>query len=509
MKKRILSVLLLGAMLLPLASCAKGGTDTPDTTAAPPAVTAADTTAAPEETTTIDPSDRSQVKDNLPAELRFNGETIRILYRGADENAGIFTLDVGGTNNAGDYVTDAVYERNRSVEDRLGITFVYTPMNAGGLSTTATFVQQLVMAGSSEYDYINTTGNTNVIYNLNAYLRDLSDAPYIDYEQPWWWNDAIAQLSLDGKTFNYIIGDILAYSYRQTAVTFCNKQIYEDIWGDPDEMYKTVMDGKWTIDTMTEMCEAAYDDLNGNGVEDAGDRFGTVSGSAYATRFFIGFDIDMYHRDENGGLVIEFDAETAALATEKMYKLFNETAGIAKHTTGQDNAAEVFTNGEMLFYPGIFSYAMMENFRNMEQPYGLIPFPKLQEEQTSYTASLENASSNISIMKSISDERMNVIGAALEALCAESYRSVTPKFLETAMKVKYSPDQMSGKVIDLVVAGMTKNTLNEYGTYTADIFKNCLTSPAFGTGNFASVYAKTKSVAQKTWDKAIAKALAG
>ncbi len=506
MKLRILSLLALAAMLLPLAGCGQK----PD---APTENTAADTaavtdTAAPEETTTVDPSDRSQVKDNLPADLRFDGETINVLFRGSEPSGMIYELDVGGTNNAGDYVTDSVYERNRSVEDRLGVTFVFTPTNAGNLTSTAAFVKQLVMAGSDEYDYINTTGNTNVIYSLNAYLRDLSEAPYIDYEQPWWWTDAIAQLSLDGKTFNYIIGDIIPYGYRQTAVTFYNKQIYEDIWGDPDEMYKTVMDGKWTIDLMTEMVEAAYSDVNGNGVSDVGDRFGSITGSAYATRFFIGFDIEMYHRDENGSLVIDFDAENATLATEKMYKFFQETTGITS-ASGQDAGAEIFTNGNMLFYPGVFSYAMNANFREMEQPYGLIPFPKLTEAQPEYHASLENACTNISIMKPVSDARMNVIGAVLEALCAESYRSVMPKFLETAMKLKYSPDQMSGKVIDLVVSGLTKNTLNEYANFTADIFNNCLTQPGFGNGKFACVYAKVKPAAQKTWDKAIASALQG
>ena len=505
MKKRIGAILLVTAMLAPLASCAGDttGTESTDTTAA------VVDTAFVEETTTVDPNDRTQVKDNLPENLKFNGDSVRVLYRGDSPASTIYTHDVGGTDNSGDYVTDSVWARNRSVEDRLGVVFVDTPMNAGGLSSTASFVKQLVMAGTDEYDYLNTTGNTNVTYSLNAYLRDLAKVPYIDYEQPWWWMEAIDALSLDGKTYNYIIGDILVYSYLQTGVMFYNKQIYENIYGDPEEMYKTVMDGQWTMDKLIEMSAAAYKDVDGDGTENLGDQYGCIRASTVSPHFFVGLDIDMYHRDENGNLIIEFNQEEAALATEKMYKLWSETIGIFKLGTSLDNCAEQFASGNMLFFPGYFSYARNAMFREMEQPYGLLPFPKLNEEQEEYVSIIHSSSTNISVMKSVPDDRMNVIGAALEALCAESWRSVMPQFLDSALKLKYSPDQMSGQVVDLVIAGVAKNTLDEYATFTGDIFKQCLTQPAFGSANFASTYAKLQPVAQKTWDKAVAKALQG
>ena len=79
-----------------------------------------------------------------------------------------------------------------------------------------------------------------------------------------------------------------------------------------------------------------------------------------------------------------------------------------------------------------------------------------------------------------------------------------PEFLNTALKFKYSQDELSGKVIDLVLDGVAKNTLYEYRDYTADIFITCLINPSNGSGNFASSYAKVRPAAQKTWDKAVA-----
>ncbi len=108
--------------------------------------------------------------------------------------------------------------------------------------------------------------------------------------------------------------------------------------------------------------------------------------------------------------------------------------------------------------------------------------------------------------KSVADSSMDYIGATLEALRAESYRSVMPLFLESAMKLKYSQDAMSGQVIDIVVNSVAKNTLIEYRSYCNDFLNNCMANNIkAGKNNFASVYAKALSAAQKTWDKSVEK----
>ena len=503
MKTKLLSLILALSMLVPLAACSNDS-GTPDDTAA----SGGDTAAVTGETTTADPNDRTQIKDNLPDNLNFNGTEIHVLYRGTDATSAIYTHDVGGTDNAGDAVTDAVWARNRKVEQRLGVVFKDTATNAGGLATTAEFVKQLVMAGSDEYDYIISTGNTNVTNSINAYLRDLSNAPYIDYDQPWWWTDSIDALSLDGKTYNYILGDMLVYCYLQTGVLFCNKQMYENLYGDPDALYQLVLDGKWTLDKMIELSAGTYKDVDGDGTENKGDHFGCYLGSTYIPYFYVGMDIDMYHRDDKGNMIIDIDPEAASLATEKMYRFYSESGGILQAGNANE-AIEYFASGKMLFLPATFQSAISAVIRDMEHPYGLVPYPKLHEEQKDYISLIHSSSTNISIMKSVPDTRMEAIGAALEALCAESYRTVMPLFLDSALQFKYSPDQKSGQVVNLVIAGVTKNTLDEYTAFTSNIFKNCLTMPIYGSTNFASAYAQYKDAAQNTWNTSVEAALKG
>ena len=492
--------ILLLVSLLP--ACAQKQPDAPATSGVPAV------TAAPEDadTTAPDPNDRSRVPDHVPDGVAFDGESLRLLYRTSDF---IEKYDVVGTDNIGDYVTDGVWARNTKVEERFGITLDTVSTDSGALAEVSSAIKQIVMSGSNEYDYIISTGNTTIVNSLNNYLRNLADLPYADYTAPWWWDEVNRAVSLDGKTYNYIFGDMLIYCYIQTGVVYYNKTLYENAYGDPEEMYKTVMDGKWTIDRMMELTSGAYVDANGNGVEDAGDIFGamkTQTQGEETPHFLTGFDIPMYYREDDGHLVIEFDQERAVTAIEKISRFFSNTTGVFhSDQTIDSGSAAYFAEDCAIFFPARLSRVLHETFRSMTSPYGILPYPKLDEAQSEYRSLIHNSCTNICIPKTVAEDRFTMIGAVLEALSAESWRSVMPLFLDTALKVKYSQDQMSGQVIDLVIAGVTKNTLEEYNSFSGGIFNSCLATLAkTGGTNFASTYKKALPAAQKTWDKAVA-----
>lgn len=501
-KTRIFCALLALLMLLPACAQDPAGTaDTGDTAAA-----VADTTAAE---TTIDPNDRSQAKDNLPEGLTFDGQTVRVMHRGTEAHeSGLERYQVIGTDNEGDIVTDEVWLRNRRVEDRLDIEFLFMPGGAGYDETYAT-IRQSVMSATDDFDYIDTTGNTTIIRGLNQYLRDLADAPYIDYDQPWWWNESMYDLSLDGKTINYLFGDSMLYCYIQMAAMYFNKDLYNDVYGDPDEVYKMVMDGKWTIDKLTELVAGAYKDVNGDGVTNEGDILGIYKSkdNGDTQHYIVGFGFRMYRRDENGNFLIDFDVEKATLGIEKLQTLYTATPGVLKTDADIDNMDKGFSEGGSMFLASRMSDATQDFLRNMEQEYGILPFPKLSEDQENYVNLIHQSASTICVPVTTGDKMMECVGATIEAITADSYRYVMPVFLETALKTKYSRDSYSGQVIDILIDSARKITIHEYQDYTANIFATALLGPSEGSGNFASAYAKLQAAAQKTWDKSITKLL--
>lgn len=101
---------LLAALTLALSAC--GGTQG---TAADDTTTDKTTSADTDDTTPAE-TDRSQVKDNLP-EKDYGGDKFTILYR--NEWAYEFIAD----EENGDILNDAVFRRNRAVEDRFKVSF--------------------------------------------------------------------------------------------------------------------------------------------------------------------------------------------------------------------------------------------------------------------------------------------------------------------------------------------------------------------------------------------------
>ena len=99
--------------------------------------------------------------------------------------------------------------------------------------------------------------------------------------------------------------------------------------------------------------------------------------------------------------------------------------------------------------------------RDMKDDFGIIPMPKLDETQKEYNAFCHDGSSSFSIP--ITENSPNMVAAFLEAMCAETYRTVTPAYFETALKGKYSRDSETSQMLDLIVSGIYLDIAYIYG----------------------------------------------
>ena len=110
--KKTICLILLAAMLVSSSAC--GGAETADET------TAGDSTSASEETSgeeTPDTPSRDSVPSSIPADLKFDGETVTVLTREEERYLNEFRAD----EENGDTMNDAIYARNSKTEEQLGI----------------------------------------------------------------------------------------------------------------------------------------------------------------------------------------------------------------------------------------------------------------------------------------------------------------------------------------------------------------------------------------------------
>ncbi len=440
-KKRTTCLLLAALMLsFPLTACGDSKTVTETT----PTETAPVT-----ETETEGETDRSQVKDNLPADLDFAGLSMPIMYRGFAAD----TIEVYAEELTGEPVSDAVYNRNTSVAERLNVAFEYVPMGTGTADAFPADAKASIIAGSDDFSIVSWNQFSSVALCLENLVMDLKDAPYLDLEMPWWNKEYMDILQIGDKKRFFLMGDIALNSLRVTAATFFNQKLFNDVFGDYNDLYQLVLEGGWTVEQLKTMGEMGYQDTNGDGQMNYGDIFGidttTVSHCDYFA-YCAGFQVSA--RDQDGMPYLTLQDEKNYTIIDKLNDLYwNSGNGlfIEKDAGGAFNGTlyvEHFSSDTILFMPHWFK--ICESLRDMESGYGLVPYPKLDESQESYISLVHDTASLYYLPQTCG--HMEEACAVLEALCAETYRTVMPAYYEVALKRQYARDDISANMIDLI-----------------------------------------------------------
>jgi len=469
--KRTLALILALFLLTPaIIACTKND-DIPDGTDA-------SETTAPEETAE---TGRASLKDNLPADFTLSGDTVTVITR---DTYRTFDWD-GGESKDSDVLAQAVFNRTRAVEARLSATFDVTEIAGGDWQTYGKDLEQLLLAGE-EYDIALAASNASIRPGNDYLFQDMSKNPYLDFDQPWWSRDAMEAISLDGKKIRYLVGDIAINSYFWATATFFNKNLYEDKFGSADDLYKLAIDGNWTYDKLLELTEAGHNDVDGNGTLEVTDIYGFLVD--VSSRFYFmdhSTDLDRLVRGENGVPVVQYDIDRASAILEKFLKLVYDTPGSFYNTNLHKTHPNLFTDGHVMFMFAQLYNTSLPEYRGMQNDYGILPMPKIDEQQTEYRSFITDSATYVTVP--ITCSRPDVIGGVLEALCSESHRNVREVFYEIALKSKYSRDSYSGQVIDIIMANTTKSFLYEYDSVVGggNWFRYCLMN---NSNAFASKY---------------------
>ena len=99
------------------------------------------------------------------------------------------------------------------------------------------------------------------------------------------------------------------------------------------------------------------------------------------------------------------------------------------------------------------------------------------------------------------------VGAVLEALASESYKTVTPAYYETALKYKYMSDPESWKMLDLIYENIYIDPGIIY-TSVLDSFHDAFRTMTVNNKNtVASTYAKKAKACQNKLNRTILKKL--
>ena len=133
----------------------------------------------------------------------------------------------------------------------------------------------------------------------------------------------------------------------------------------------------------------------------------------------------------------------------------------------------------------------------MENEFGIVPFPKYEESQSSYVTYIANYAAMCGIPITASDAERT--GTILENLCAYSYGDLREAYVDTTLNFKYIRDEESKEMLDLI---LSTGRFNLCDIMSVSAVKDALGSAA-GAGNpdVASNIAKVMKVAEKMLSK--------
>ena len=485
---------LLAALCVCATACSGGG-EPVETTAAPAVTTApAAEVTEPVETEPVDP--RTLVKDDLPADLTFEGRTFNI-YVGNKDQDRKFT---GGPEEAtGELLEDAVYKRNMIVEDRLKIN-IETLSNDDNFNIN-TVASQLILANDQTYDLFIGKQLSMASLVTQQLMFNAYDLPHINFSQPWWDDAFMEEMSL-GKGSRYLLsGDFFLGALDWTRVMLFNKTFYQDQFGNPDDLYRKALDGNWLLEDMSKLVSEAFSDLNNNGDCDPDDRLGFVTYLLLSSTdpFVYGSNVDFTIRDENGYIQLNLaDNEKGVKLLEDLTAFFHQN-GVESDTDGKSGI--IFKEGRALFTDSYLT--SLGSMRDMDQDFGLIVTPKSEAEQESYHSLVHDGGFVGAVP--ISSANHDMIGAVLEVLGVESYRSVYPAYYETTLKVKYVRDDVSSQMVDLVRDTKTTNFIYAYSDSLNKFGHIYRTMISANNNNYASTVKGNQKAAQRKLEQLIEK----
>jgi len=485
MKKAISAILAAIILLTTLAACS-------DSTAPP-----SDTQAGETLTSNDNPADtpeNEQNDDHLYADLptgSYGNYNFRMLNVVSNYAYVLLTAE----ELTGETINDAIFNRNSLVGERLGVSFTEKIVGWGEIAGVIT---NSVLADEDAYDIMFDEVQASIKYPSERLMMDLFAIDSLNLDKPWWDAGSIDTLSIGNSLF-MVNGDIHLMYGESAWVLFFNKKLIGDYGFDSP--YTTVADGKWTLDAFNEMIIQASLDLDGDNKMTTDDQFGLGTHADCALVMLTSAEEGLVYKNANNIPEWQDVPERVFDISAKTHSVFfNPDAVYMQGTTpaGSQNVEIVphFIAGKTLFLCEVLGHA--KTLRDMEDDFGILPTPKLDESQENYSTFI--ARSAQTLMIPITNRDLDRTAVILENLGAESYKSVRPAYYDVQLSGKTVRDPDSLKMLDIIFSNRRYEMAFIFGASAAGtVYINSTRSG----GDLASSLAASGKSIRKSMEKVL------
>jgi len=396
---------------------------------------------------------------------------------------------------------DAVYKRNRLIEDKFNINIKSVEKDIGQVQAQ---LKKVIAAGSNEYDAAfcpaYCTGNIGSLITSNMFYN-LRDITTMNLEGSWWNQKMNKEASIGSGDKLYYAGcGINIMTLQAVSCVYFNQDMMTNL--GLDLPYNLVREGKWTFDAFqqymkngTQLNGAAdfkwdsagqtiygfcgYDDCATALLEGSGERF-IVTDSSGIPHFAA----------ENERFINVIGKIQSMLTVEGEYMYANNIdAGF--------HYEPIFKNGRSMMTMGELKAA--DVFNDMDATFGILPIPKYDETQADYYCHLIFQTPVLVIPSS--SPNPDFAGAVLDAMAYVSDRDVTPVLFDVSVSQKRLRNEDSIDMLQIIKNSGSFDVGCAYG-WTNSFYDAIRSSLGYGKPlDIASAIEKYKDKINSSIDK--------
>lgn len=361
-----------------------------------------------------------------------------------------YFVDLDFEEAPADPVEDAVYKRNRRLEDKFD--FELDVQLVKDFDELDDRIAELYRSQDDVYDvaYMPICRQPSLI--SDGAFTDMAGIESIAWDQPWWDPQIQDSLKINGKMFLATSAFQLS-AYDGTWALFFNEDVLVD--SNLEMPYQNVKDGTWTLDKFTEYV-IAVSNLNGDESytwNESGNVFYGVAAHEDSVNYFArGAGIVYATCTDEGEFVVES-------GSERYFDTFEKLAAVLDETTGRTHVGSIhtdysyipcFTTQRALFFPCAMD-ACRGMLRKLDFTYGILPFPKYDEMQTEYYSLIDVYSLYMTIPSQNQD--IEEVAEIMDLLSFESYMTVIPVYYDVAVEQKGLRNEESREMLPYINEG--------------------------------------------------------
>ena len=206
-------------------------------------------------------------------------------------------------------------------------------------------------------------------------------------------------------------------------------------------------------------------------------------------------------KDKDDFPEVLFYSDRLVESFEKVYELYWENPGTYVDTTTPYVYQETgFAAGLGLFSPMMINDLIAPKMRAMEDDYGVLPYPKMDENQEDYRTYLLTRTGVFMLPVTITDDKLDKLGYIVETLSAYSHQYLRPAIYDVSLGGKAVRDEESLEMLDFIMARrgfdfsqITENE-NKYPFAAYKTYRNLIGAKNYGITTY---YESNKTAAEE------------